>query len=103
MYVVIDDAKSLGDVQVRDPRLALTVLRRLEKQITAVGWDNDMGYGWENEGRNLMKAWLQDCKNSNRFPIVYILTGNNIAEKEMKLTLQDYGYEYRENEGWFHP
>jgi hypothetical protein len=21
----------------------------------------------------------------------------------MKLTLQDYGYEYRENEGWFHP
>lgn len=102
MYVVIDDARSLGDVQVRDPRLALTVLRRLEKHITAVGWDNDMGYGWDNEGRNLMKKWLTDCKNSNRFPIVYILTSNTIAQKEMELTLKDYGYEFIENEGWFH-
>lgn len=101
-HVLVDDCRTVPNgIIIRDPRIAIQVLRRLMKQIKSVSWDNDMGYSWEYEGRNLIKQFLQDCKNANIWPVIFLVTSNPIARKDMEGTLIQYGYEATQ-EGWIH-
>lgn len=92
LSVCVDDSRTLGDVNIRNPAVAIQVLRRLLKSISLVYWDNDMGYGYELEGRVLLKQFLQDCKNAGVFPGIMIVTGNSVAAKDMEASLQQAGY-----------
>ena len=82
--VCIDDERAYGDVVVRNPENALFVLHTLLKSISRTYWDNDMGGGWELEGRNLLKKFLQDCQSINHWPEVVIITANIIAHEDME-------------------
>lgn len=74
------------------------------KYITATSWDNDMGGGWEMEGRNLLKQFLKDCSNAKRFPPVFIVTSNSVAQVDMRNTLFNFGYKAAANpDHWIHP
>lgn len=95
--VCVDDSRTLGDVNIPNPQIAIQVLRRLLKSISHVYWGNDMGYGYELEGRVLLKQFLQDCKNAGVFPKVVIVTGNTVAERDMTLSLQQAGYKLVDN------
>lgn len=97
LYVCIDDTRTLGNVNIKDPRIAIQVLRRLLKQIAVTFWDNDMGHGWEYEGRNLLKQFIQDCKNANHYPFIAIVTSNTVAADDMVLTLRQAGYVLKDN------
>lgn len=90
--VCVDDCRTLGDVNIQNPEVAIKVLRRLLKSITHVYWDNDMGYGYELEGRVLLKQFIQDCQNAKLFPGIVIVTGNSVAAQDMEITLQQAGY-----------
>jgi hypothetical protein len=90
--VCVDDSRTLGDVNIKNPEVAIAVLRRLLMSISHVYWDNDMGYGYELEGRVLLKQFIQDCKNAGHFPAVMIVTGNSVAARDMETTLQQAGY-----------
>jgi len=90
--VCVDDERNLGDVNIRNPVAALGVLRKLLPGISRIYWDNDMGYGWEYEGRNLLKSFMEDCKRTNLFPVVSIVTANPIAAEDMCKTLEAAGY-----------
>lgn len=100
--VCIDDCRTLGDIQIRNPKVAIQVLRRLLKSIRLTYWDNDMGGGWEFEGRNLLKQFLQDCKNANYWPHVVIVTSNSVAALDMESTLKSYGYTKQIHGSWTH-
>lgn len=97
MYVLVDDLRNYGDVIIRDPRIAIKVIRRIHKSITTIGLDNDMGHGWEHEGRNLLKQFMADCKNEKYWPKVQIVTSNTVAMIEMYKTLQENGYQLDSN------
>jgi hypothetical protein len=92
MHVCIDDYRTLGDVVIRHPEVAITALRRLQKQITRTYWDNDMGGGWELEGRNLIKQYLTDISNAGIRHEVVIVTSNTVAASDMAKTLASFGY-----------
>lgn len=102
MHVLVDDTRTFGQVIIKDPRVAIQVLRRILKSIELIGWDNDMGYGYEFEGRVLIRQFLQDCKNAKHFPRVYIVTGNSVAREDMYKTLKEFGYEptHDDDQSW---
>lgn len=101
--ICVDDTRSFGHMQIRDPTVAIMVLRRLLKQTRLTYWDNDMGYGWEYEGRNLLKQFIQDCKNAKWYPHVVIVTSNSVAAEDMKRTLVEADYAWNNKEGaWVH-
>lgn len=103
LHVLIDDTRDLGaDVIIRKPDVAIAVLRRLLKQTARTYWDNDMGGGWELEGRNLLKQHLQDCANAGHYPEVIIVTSNSVAERDMFVTLERYGYSRKDARLWTH-
>lgn len=103
LHVLIDDTRDLGaDVIIRKPDVAIAVLRRLLKQTARTYWDNDLGGGWELEGRNLLKQHLQDCANAGHYPEVVVVTSNSVAARDMIGTLQQYGYTQEGNEPWRH-
>ena len=102
MHVLIDDCRDGGDVIIRNPNHAIHVLRRLGKQVESVSWDNDMGYGWELEGRNLLKQYLTDCRNQKHWPTMFIVTSNTVAAKDMEVSLKQAGYKFVPYKGWIH-
>jgi hypothetical protein len=52
--VLVDDIRNGIDYSlvIRDPRIAIEILRKVLKKIYLISWDNDMGFNWEYEGRN---------------------------------------------------
>lgn len=103
MYVLVDDTRNYGDVIIRNPKVAIQVIRRIHKSITTIGWDNDMGHGWEYEGRNLLKQFMADCKNAKYWPNVQVITSNVVARMEMNKTLEENGYKLDDDGvNWIH-
>ena len=97
--VCIDDSRECGTVNVKDPRAGLTVLRRLHKQMSILYMDNDMGHGWEFEGRNILRQFLVDCRNAKHYvPQVMIVTSNCAAREAMIADLTSHGYRKHQND-----
>lgn len=98
---MVDDCRDYGgegnDIIIRNPKIAVEVLRRLHKQIGTLFMDNDMGLG--PEGKDILVQFLQDCKHQNFYPKdVYLVTDNTPARDHMKLTLEVHGYQPGESE-----
>lgn len=100
--VCIDDCRNIGDVIIRDPRVAIEVLRRLGKRVGHTYWDNDMGYGWEREGRHLLKQFIKDCKSAKWYPTIQIVTSNSVAAEDMRATLKAANYMLDADNRWVH-
>jgi hypothetical protein len=101
LSVCVDDSRVMGDINIRNPNVALATLRRLHKQIGTLLMDNDMGGPFEVEGRNILKQFLTDCKNQNHYPkSVHILTSNTPAAEAMALSLKEHGYRKTDARSW---
>lgn len=83
------------------PHVALATLRRLHKQIGTLFMDNDMGGGFEVEGRNILKQFLTDCKNQKHYPAsVHIVSSNEPASRVMASMLKEHGYRKIDVRSW---
>jgi len=107
LFVLVDDKRDTPDeestVIIRDPRIAFDALCRLSP-IHTLAMDNDMGHGWEFEGRNILKKFLAACEpwlgsgQGRPFPnpdyptFVMLVTSNGPAAIDMAGTLRQHGY-----------
>lgn len=97
LFVLVDDKREPpseeGVIIVRDPRVALNTLCMLTK-IHTLAMDNDMGHGWEFEGRNILKRFLEVCQaETASYPaFVLLVTSNGPAASDMAGTLRQHGY-----------
>jgi hypothetical protein len=106
LFVLVDDKRECaedGTIIVRDPRVAFDVLCRLSP-IHTLAMDNDMGHGWEFEGRNILKKYLSACEPwlgsgqaligpNPSYPVhVVLVTSNEPAAKSMRDLLREHGY-----------
>lgn len=98
LFVLVDDKRDPpaedGPVIIRDPRVADAVLDLLHPLIHTLAMDNDMGHGWEFEGRNILKRFFDKvCKPTSVYPsFVMIMTNNSPAADDMAGTLKQHGY-----------
>lgn len=90
--ILVDDQRDGGDIIIRNPTVAIATLRRIMRSIRCVSWDNDMGHGWDYEGRKLLKQFLSDCKNDDYWPEIVLVTANTRAFDDMVQTLMYYKY-----------
>jgi hypothetical protein len=97
LFVLVDDKRECAEdstVIVRDPRAADAVLDLLHPLIHTLAMDNDMGHGWEFEGRNILKRFFDKiCQPTTVYPVhVVLVTNNEPAAKSMRDLLREHGY-----------
>ena len=106
LFVLVDDKRECaqdGTVIIRDPRVALNVLCMLAVHTLAM--DNDMGHGWDFEGRNILKKFLEVCRaQTASYPVhVVLVTNNEPAAKSMRDLLREHGYKQQSPTGFVRP
>lgn len=97
MHVIVDDIREEGaDVIIRNPYMALDVLRAIDRMprgimgagIRKLSMDNDMGTG--PEGKDILYQALGELAHKPHE--VVIVTSNPVAAQHMRQTLERHDY-----------